>query len=190
MGDEFKVKCSRDGDQFHYWWATRKCLKLLIPKSDLVSVTIEGPSFNETESGAIASGEEIVDVGEYYGAESLRDARLIKYIQLKHSTAQEDKEFTLSGLKKTLRKFAERFSNAIDECPESIETKRLKFSFTTNRPIKSEIKELVRQSASCLPITNVSLHNKLLSYTGLSPDKLNVFCDLLELTDSIPSWQQ
>ncbi len=190
MGDELKAQYSRDGDQFHYWWATRKCLKLLIPESDLVSVTIEGPSFNETESRAVSIAEEIVDVGEYYGAESLADARLIKYIQLKHSTAQEDKDFTISDLKKTLAKFAERFLEAFAACPQVVKEKRLLFSFTTNRPIKFEIKQLVEQCAMGVPITSDSLYNYLCSYTKLTADKLSTFCELLELKDSVPSWQE
>jgi hypothetical protein len=38
---------SRDGDQFHYLWAARRCLKLLSSDSGLVAVSIEGPSPDE-----------------------------------------------------------------------------------------------------------------------------------------------
>jgi len=37
-----KVRSSRDGDQFHYYWAARQCLKLLLPGSGLAAVSIEG----------------------------------------------------------------------------------------------------------------------------------------------------
>ena len=36
------VGASRDGDQFHYYWAARRCLKLLDPVSDLSSIVVEG----------------------------------------------------------------------------------------------------------------------------------------------------
>jgi hypothetical protein len=38
------VRTSRDGDQFHYLWAARRCLPLLLPKGDLKAVTIESAS--------------------------------------------------------------------------------------------------------------------------------------------------
>jgi hypothetical protein len=36
------VRPSRDGDQFHYLWAARRCLRLLSAQSDLVAISIEG----------------------------------------------------------------------------------------------------------------------------------------------------
>ena len=93
------VRTSRDGDQFHYLWAARRCLQLLSPTLDLAAVTIEGPSPAETPVGnSIAAGEEIIDVGEYYGAPSLADAARIRYVQLKHSTVQVADAWTMSGL--------------------------------------------------------------------------------------------
>ena len=72
MSNTDLVRASRDGDQFHYLWAARRCLKLLLPGSDLRVVTVEGPSKDETASPpAIEAGEEIIDVGEYYGSEQL-----------------------------------------------------------------------------------------------------------------------
>jgi hypothetical protein len=48
------VRPSRDGDQFHYHWAARRCLNLLLPGTELKAVTIEGASPSEkTPSGPI-----------------------------------------------------------------------------------------------------------------------------------------
>ena len=59
------VRPSRDGDQFHYLWAARRCLRLLDAASGLVSVTIEGPSVDEEPGSTPAeAGEEIIDVAE------------------------------------------------------------------------------------------------------------------------------
>ena len=78
---------SRDGDQFHYLWAARRCLSLLAPQGDLVAIAIEGSSPQELppESGPL-SGEEVIDIAEYYGDEDLSRARLVRYMQLKHSS--------------------------------------------------------------------------------------------------------
>ena len=38
------VRYSREGDQFHYFWAARRLLRLLDPTSPVVSVAKEGVS--------------------------------------------------------------------------------------------------------------------------------------------------
>ena len=58
MAGEDLVRPSRDGDQFHYLWAARQCLQLLPGASDLVAVTVEGPSAREAEGDDIEDGEE------------------------------------------------------------------------------------------------------------------------------------
>ena len=60
------VRPSRDGDQFHYLWAARRCLLLLSPDASLKAITIEGSSLSETDAtDRIAAGEELIDVAEY-----------------------------------------------------------------------------------------------------------------------------
>jgi len=104
------VRFSRDGDQFHYLWAARRCLLLLSPTSGLVAVSIEGASKAENAPGkSLNTGEELIDVAEYYGNEVIEKASCVRYIQLKHSTKHADKPWTASGLEKTLRGFANRY---------------------------------------------------------------------------------
>jgi hypothetical protein len=83
--DSDLVRASRDGDQFHYHWAARHCLALLPGVSDLVAISIEGASAVEGP-GSANEGDELIDVGFYFGSERLKDARLVRYVQLKHST--------------------------------------------------------------------------------------------------------
>ena len=98
------VRASRDGDQFHYWWAARRCLLLLSPTATLKAVTIEGASQSEGgAAGHIATGEELIDVGEYYGDENISRATLIRYFQVKHSTLRTDLAWTPSELEKRSR---------------------------------------------------------------------------------------
>lgn len=105
---------SRAGDQFHYLWAARKCLKLIDPQSELNALVVEGVSANEVEAeeeeaSSPLPGEEKIDVAEYFGSERLSDASCIVYSQLKHSTRQANTPFTASGIKPTLRGYAKRF---------------------------------------------------------------------------------
>src|SRR5207245_361169 len=110
MSNSDLVRFSRNGDQFHYLWAVRRCLLLLSPTSDLVAVSIEGASTAENAPGeSLDAGEELIDVGEYYGSEAVEKATLIRYVQLKHSTQRAGEPWTASGLEKTLRGFADRY---------------------------------------------------------------------------------
>src|SRR5258708_150394 len=100
------VRTSRDGDQFHYLWAARRCLKLLAADSDLVAISIEGPSPAErTDQPPVTEGEELIDIAEYFGSENIQNARLVRYMQLKHSTLHAAEPWTASGLQKTIEGF-------------------------------------------------------------------------------------
>jgi hypothetical protein len=71
--DSMLARASREGDQFHYVWAARRCLRLLSPSSGLVAVTIEGASSLEFPNGeAVVAGEELIDGGEYYRSQDTR----------------------------------------------------------------------------------------------------------------------
>ncbi len=63
------VRPSRDGDQFHFHWAARQCLRLLSGTDDLVAVTIEGASTKESTGGKVDEGDELIDVALYFGSE-------------------------------------------------------------------------------------------------------------------------
>ena len=105
------VRASRDGDQFHYLWAARRALRLLKPQSGLVAVTIEGASTTELQAaGTVEAGEELVDIGEYYGSTAIEQATLVRYMQLKHSTLRVNDVWQPSGLEKTVKGFSERYT--------------------------------------------------------------------------------
>lgn len=128
------VRPSRDGDQFHYVWAARHSLKLLDPNGDLVMIVVEGSSNNDTPK---RSGEQVIDLAEYYGSSELATAKLVVYRQFKHTTLQERSPWTASWLKKTLLGFAERYKELLNEHPGSVEN--VKFTLTTNRPASSDV---------------------------------------------------
>src|SRR5258708_2060999 len=109
MADNNLVRASRDGDQFHYLWAARRCLRLLSPHSGLVAIAIEGVSPAEQENSDPAdAGEEVIDVAEYFGTTQVEGASLVRYMQLKHSTLHAEKQWTASGLSKTLQGFVKK----------------------------------------------------------------------------------
>ena len=72
------VRSSRDGDQLHYYWAARQCLKLLLPGSGLAAVSIEGSSPEDPGAAGEQAADDDDPTGEYArtsaGINSLREA--------------------------------------------------------------------------------------------------------------------
>jgi hypothetical protein len=134
------VRTTRAGDQFHYRWAARRCLGLLNPSSGLVCITIEGISSDETPNENDGSGEEVIDVAEYYGASTVKQATKISYHQLKHSYAAGD-PWTLSAFKKTLQGFFKRYE-AYKQEAEDTSRQEVEFTYTTNRPVSQDVHDL------------------------------------------------
>ncbi len=181
------VRPSRDGDQFHYWWAARRCLRLLDSHSELVAVTIEDKSRQEDneESGV----DEIVDVGEYYGSEHAEEAKEIHYYQLKHSTLQTDTHWTESGLENTIKKFSKKYSDLISKHGAEKVHHVWRFHFISNRKIRDDIVSTVESLAKGIENCEKSKYNKLTitklkQYTGFDDETISDFCKILNLSDS------
>ncbi len=176
------VRPSRDGDQFHYVWAARRCLLLLAPYATLKAITIEGSSPSETvKTDALAIGEELIDIGEYYGSENIEQASLIRYIQLKHSTLRTQKAWTPSGLKRTLKGFSARYVALQQRLDPKILIGKLEFWFVSNRPIDINFLEAIHDAAEGVPPRHANNLKKLEQFTGLNGIALSKFCKLLRL---------
>ncbi len=182
MSDSNLVRFSRDGDQFHYLWAARRCLALLLPASGLVAVTIEGASTHETEPrNAIIAGDALIDVGEYFGSERIEDATRVHYIQLKHSTAHPTDPWLPSGMENTVKGFAARYKALIQQLGPDQTAQKVHFSFVSNRPISKTFAETVSDAASGTAPRHPNDLKKLETFTGLSGRELGAFCELLHL---------
>lgn len=182
MSEGSKVRFSRDGDQFHYLWAARRCLRLLSPASGLVAITIEGPSSKEIVSGdSVEAGEELIDVGEYYGSEDLGKATFVRYLQLKHSTQQPNEAWPPSGLEKTLSGFAKRYLELANRFGSGSLDKRVEFCFISNRPINSDFMEAIEDAATMATTRHPTELKKLEKFTSLTGTQLSAFCQLLRL---------
>lgn len=97
---------SNAGDDFHIIWAIRKSLQLLnFDLSALKAVNIEGIS-KEDEKNLGESGDSLlgVDLTEYYGGKGFANAHTVVVSQLKYSTRNPDKNWTISELCKQKNK--------------------------------------------------------------------------------------
>ena len=192
MANTDLVRASRDGDQFHYLWAARRCLFLLDPRVGLVAVAIEGASTSEAPGGDhLEAGEELIDVAEYYGSEDISQADRVAYLQLKHSTSRASERWTLSGVKKTLRGFSERYRELLEHFDKAHIQSKVTFRFVSNRPIQIQLIEAIADAAN----TRTSRHPKILaqlkSLSRLDDLQLSDFCSLLCLEGNEDGyWEQ
>ncbi len=131
------VRPSRDGDQFHYFWTARRCLRMLPPCAELVAVAIEGVA--PDEGTGIQAGLDVIDVAEYYGSREPAAATRIRYLQLKHSTRRTGEAWTTSGLASTVRKFADRYKELCSQFGSEDVARRFTFEFLTNRPMHEAV---------------------------------------------------
>jgi hypothetical protein len=177
------VRPSRDGDQFHYLWAARRCLLLLHPLTDLVAITIEGSSPAETRGQVPLDGEDVIDVAEYHGDQSLTKATGVRYRQLKHSTRHAEEPWTASGLEKTLIGFSDRYKSLLKDFPSEDVAKRFSFHFVTNRPVSQAILETIDDAAKDQQSRHPKELQKLERFTGLSGAALSSFCQLLHFDE-------
>lgn len=182
MSNTNLVRSSRDGDQFHYRWAARRCLRLLRIASDLKAVTIEGISAAEGGGKpSVQGGEEVVDVGEYYGSQTFEKARLVRYVQLKHSTVRTDKEFTASELERTISEFAKRYTGLKSKHGAKVVQERLQFEIFTNRPFSKGVINSVTDIACGSQFRSPSVAANLIKHSGLTDQEARKFFGLLEL---------
>ncbi|WP_412538503.1 hypothetical protein R8Z50_21930 [Longispora sp. K20-0274] len=146
MSDTDLLRASRDGDQFHYYWAARQCLALLAPGGSLVAVSVEGVSDLEFPAGEeVGAGDQVIDIAEYYGSEHVAEAEAVIYRQLKHSTVRTTQALTMSELEKTLRGFSRRyvrFQALGADLPSKI-----KFELVSNRRVGKKVRETVEDLA-------------------------------------------
>ena len=171
---------SRDGDQFHYLWAARRCLSLLAPQGDLVAISIESSSPQELPpESAPLCGEEVIDIVEYYRDEDLSRARLVRYMQFKHSTRRASTPWTASELKKTLTGFAARYRDLLQTFNQDDVADRFEFWFVTNRPISPAFLEAVSGAVQDEVSQCPKEHEKLKQCVGLDGSEISSFCRLL-----------
>lgn len=147
MAKQNSVGPSRSGDQFHYQWAARQCLGLLAARDGLVAVAIEGPSLDEGDAST-SVGEQVIDVGLYYGSEDVIAAKSIRYVQLKHSSKHAYDPWTASGLKGTIEGFAGRFKELETSLGLDVLAKKVRFIFLTNRPVDGTVLEALADIAA------------------------------------------
>ncbi|WP_182883913.1 hypothetical protein [Microbispora sp. H10949] len=180
MGDAERVRASRDGDRFHYYWAARRALRLLDMTSDLKVVGVEG-----LPEGEEVTGEEVIDVAEYHGGRDASTCRTFRYVQLKHSTMRTEDPIVASELKNTLEKFATIYRTEMEKGRET----KLEFVFVANRRLNDKVRlSLEELAAGAKTLSNKPEAELLRRYMGFGADTQHEadFCRRLKVEDGSP----
>ncbi len=191
MAREDSVGPSRSGDQFHYQWAARQCLGLLSEENGLVAVAIEGASLDEGVAST-SKGDEVIDVGLYYGSEDITEASSIRYMQLKHSSKHAHTPWTVSGLKKSIKGFAGRFKELEESLGLEVVKSKIRFVFLTNRPLDSKVQDALNDiSEGKVEPRHTRIDGYLKDYAGSAGINIRSFYSIFSVEAGEPDlWQQ
>ena len=199
---------SSAGDDFHILWAARKALNLLnFKKEGLKSLSIEGVASSESER-IDKVGDKLlgVDLTEYYCGEDFESASYIIISQLKYSTRNPSKNFTLSDLTK-LKNSNKPDSSIIGKLANAYKVYYLKFGqeqvllklklkLISNRPISDAFKEKFDKIRDFLISNEVTIEdlntkfpkheklvNKVYTASNLSDSEFIHFLKILDFED-------
>ena len=188
------LRPSRDGDQFHYTWAARQSLRLLDKASGLHSLFVEAVDPSEqpplpesdsfTDEEDTGTGDEVIDLAEYWGSSDIAHTERVVYRQFKHSTRYADTPWTLSFLSKTLIGFARKYRTLKGSHPAVLD--RVQFEFVSNRPPStSAIEGLHSLRTGIHSSTTKTIRERLKNV--ISEDDLSVLCQRLTVDERAPS---
>lgn len=183
---------SNAGDDFHLVWAAKKALTLLEPNTNFKALSVEGPSSKDASDFEVDSNDLLsIDVAEYYGAKTFEEASKVIFSQLKYSTRNGNKDWTLSklcmpGNKKkdnsiicrlaqTYKGFANKYSN--------LEIK-LVLKLVSNRKIENSLSHLLSTCKEAIVKKSIKQYDKLKSLLESQTEKeiLKTFYDETHLT--------
>lgn len=151
------------------------------------TLTIEGPSKSEF-IGIVEDGEEIVDVGEYYGSNKFSDASKIIYSQLKHTTVHEGDSFKPSALEKTVKGFSKRYRKFLTLEKKENVLKKVEFHFISNRAISTDFYKSIKELQETGLVTNSDNLKKLEQYSALKGKDLREFFSLVKFPSQEPNY--
>ncbi len=189
MSDTDLVRASRDGDQFHYWWAARRALGLIDQNQELKLLTIEGASNAESKQlKSNKKADEIIDVAEYFGGETFETANKILYSQLKHSTVRTSENWKASELAPTLSKFFRKYQDVAKALGNTEANKILRFSFVTNRPISARVTELFDSENTKTKIYQKQAFKTFKKHINIPNTELLEFLNLITFSGNNPDF--
>jgi hypothetical protein len=186
------ARAGNAGTDFHIVWAVAHVLRLLVPDSDLHAISVEG--IGELDAGDDAAKDDPwlgVDLALFFGGETLSTAKRIEFQQLKYSTADPDKPWSVARLCKprdkrgknsVIARLAQAYSGAVRAglAPAAIALK-----LVSNQPVNPEVLaaiNAIRDGARSSRRASKA-QQRLLTATGLAQSDAAGFFDRLDLNE-------
>lgn len=193
--DTLGAKASNAGDDFHVLWALIHSIKVLDPASKLSAVTVEGFPLASTPKAGEGAWDG-VDVGLFYGGESLSTATRVEIQQLKYSTTSPKAAWTIARLchstRKTgnnsvIAKMAKAYVEALQIAPQ-LRPSDVTVKLVSNQPVHGKVIESLAMLQSPNAIskrgTEAEKNWKLLKQaSGLTPRNFQNFANSLDFTE-------
>lgn len=141
------------GDDFHELWALREALSLLDVQAEVTGITVEG--FRPTDAaGAAESAWDGVDCGYYYGGTSLATAASVRFDQVKYSSADPGRAWTVArltsgadaGRRSVLGRLGDAFETIRSSRPDLIDAGRITIRLVSNQPVAPEVVAAVAEN--------------------------------------------
>ncbi|MCJ8317261.1 hypothetical protein [Idiomarina sp.] len=185
-----KVRASRDGHEYHEAWAARHAMRILLPNSNLIGISVEGLDPGD-QKAASEDTIEIADLTFYYGSRaSFKGASKVCIAQFKYSIRDRTSPFRAADAKKTVVKFGKAFRSLSRMYGAPLVRKKVSFELHTNRPIYGPLVEALDALAKGNSVSGEvrKQADQLKSACGLSGALLSEFaskCNIGSLNDTL-----
>jgi hypothetical protein len=186
---------SNAGDQFHELWALQQVLELLKPGTTLTAVGVEGVNSGTPPQKDDDPTWDSVDCTLYFGGRSLETADKVEFVQLKYSSANPDKTWSVSRLTENtakkknnsvIRKLADDFKKAKQRLKQDTQ---LTIRFVSNQDISPELrKALGARWSGSLKKSPIDLAikadlEKLIKASGITQKEFQHFLNALDCSE-------
>lgn len=169
------VADSQIGYEFQFLWAARRALQLIYPGTTLSQVVSEG--VHPHDEIDLGSGPEAflgVDISEYHGGNTVKQATRIVISQLKYSRKHPNIRWTAAKLctdkkgkakSSVVRRLSSVFSSYFNALGPKETLKKVSIKMVTNRPLDKELRTLIQRIQ--IQLKNSKKHPNQLKYGDL-----------------------
>ena len=193
MVDYRGARGSNAGDDFHELWVARQAIRLLSNEDGLEAIAVEGVSARD-EQGAPRDAWDGVDCTLYFDGRSAAEASRIQVVQLKYSSADPKKQWTVAQLagrgqglrrdRSVIHRLAEAWQPLVESSSQDC---RVEVAFVSNRPIDSGVATALQRAATSgvnvpkrKPSSAAHTETKMAYASGLNAEDFAAFAAALE----------
>ena len=189
MVDYRGARGSNAGDDFHELWVARQAIRLLSNEDGLEAIAVEGLSASD-EQGTRGDVWDGVDCTLYFGGRTAAEASRIRIVQVKYSSADPNKRWTVARLagrghrrgRSVIHRLAKAWRHIADKSsPQCC----LDVTLVTNQPIDDVVVATLQQAAEApvtVPTRKPNNHfpplAKLGYASGLTSDEFTAFASV------------